>query len=284
MRPCAKVFDVLQSSRLPLIMGVVNVTPDSFYVGSRTPRPEAAIERGLRLCVEGADMLDVGGQSTRPGSEPVCEQEELRRVIPVIEGLAGQAGVAISIDTDKASVARKALKAGASILNDVSALRNDPDMAKAALGYEAVILMHRGGKNSKTMQDNPVYENVLEEVKQFLIERRNVFLRAGGEASRALFDPGIGFGKNLEHNLSLIKHLDELGALGPVALGVSRKSFLGRLAAPDQNNIPGPEERLEGSLAVACWAVMAGVKVLRVHDALATRRALQVLGAIQEAQ
>lgn len=262
-------------------MGVVNVTPDSFYAESRTPSTQEAIERGLKLCVEGADLLDIGGQSTRPGSEPISAQEEAARVIPVIAGLAGHVRAPISIDTDKAQVARQALEAGASILNDVSALRQDPAMPSTAVDFDAVVLMHRGGDSSKTMQDNPFYKDVVAEVRQFLTGRRKVFQEAGGDPARLLFDVGIGFGKTLEHNLSLIKHLDQFAALGPAVLGVSRKSFLGRLAAAGSARLPGPEERLEGSLAVACWAALAGVKILRVHDVLATRRALQVLGAIQ---
>jgi dihydropteroate synthase len=228
---------------------------------------------------EGADLIDIGGQSTRPGSEPVSEAEELRRVVPVVAALAGQIRVPISIDTDKAEVARRCLEAGAAVINDVSALRADPAMAEAARSAAAVILMHRGGASPKTMQDHPTYVNVVGEVREFLAQRREAFRRVGGDPDRLLFDPGIGFGKTCEHNLSLIKHINEFAGLGPVVLGVSRKSFLGKVAGGDG----GPEERLEGSLAVACWAALKGVRVLRVHDVKATKKALAVLAAIGEA-
>ncbi len=254
-------------------MGIVNVTPDSFYPGSRAPLTDQAVAMALRLAEEGADVLDLGGQSTRPGSAPVSEREELGRVLPVLEALEGRLKIPVSIDTDKAAVARAALAAGASIVNDVSALRGDGDMARVCLKAEAVILMHRGGDSPKTMQDAPAYGDVVAEVRAFLAQRLEAFAAAGGDLARVLIDPGIGFGKTREHNLSLLKHLDELTRLAPVVLGVSRKSFLGGDVS----------ERLEGSLAVACWAGLQGVKVLRVHDAAATRRALAALEAVRSA-
>jgi dihydropteroate synthase len=255
-------------------MGIVNVTPDSFYAGSRFS-PGAAADEVLRQAEAGADLVDIGGQSTRPGSDPVPADEELARVVPVFEALAGRCPVPLSIDTDKARVARECLAAGASLLNDVSALRADPDMPAVAKGAPAVVLMHRGGGSSKTMQDAPRYGDVLAEVKSFLAGRRDAFAAAGGDPSRLLYDPGIGFGKDLGHNLSLLKHLGALSELGPVLLGASRKSFLGRVT-PDE----GPGERLEGSLAAACWAALQGVRVVRVHDVRATRRALAALDAV----
>ncbi|MBI4376436.1 MAG: dihydropteroate synthase [Elusimicrobia bacterium] len=264
-------------------MGVVNVTPDSFFPDSRVPQPAQAVELALALCEEGADLLDIGGQSTRPGSEPVPVSEEMRRVIPVIEAVAAKVKIPISVDTDKAEVAQAALEAGAAILNDVSALRGDPKMMQAALDYPLVVLMHMGGESPKTMQENPSYKDVVREVKDFLARRRQAFLHAGGNPSQVLIDPGIGFGKNLAHNLSLIKHVDQLAELAPVVLGVSRKSFLGRILSPDGRNVPGPEQRLEGSLAVSCLAALAGVRVLRVHDVAATRKTLITLAAVQDA-
>ena len=268
------VFERIGRSRVPLIMGIVNVTPDSFYAGSRFS-PGAAADEVLRQAEAGADLVDIGGQSTRPGSDPVPVDEELARTVPVFEALAGRCPVPLSIDTDKARVARECLAAGASILNDVSALRQDPGMLETAGDYPAVVLMHRGGGSPKTMQEAPRYEDVLAEVKAFLASRRDAFAAAGGDPARLLYDPGIGFGKDLGHNLSLLKHLDEFSELGPVVLGASRKSFLGRIV-PDE----GPGARLEGSLAAACWAAMQGAAVVRVHDVLATRRALAALDAV----
>ncbi len=269
------------TKRRPLIMGVVNVTPDSFYPGSRTPDAESAVARGLALVEQGADLLDIGGQSTRPGSDPVALGEELRRAIPVVEALAARAGVPVSIDTDKAEVARLARAAGARVLNDVTALRADPQMLRVSLDFEAVVLMHMGGESPKTMQESPRYGDVAGEVVRFLKERRDAFARAGGDPGRLIYDPGLGFGKDLEegHNLSLLKRLEALTHLGPVLVGASRKAFLGRLAGG-----AGPQDRLEGSLAVACWAALRGAAIVRAHDVRATRRALDVIAAISEAR
>jgi dihydropteroate synthase len=251
-------------------MGVVNATPDSFYVGSRAATPESAVELGLRLVAEGADMLDVGGQSTRPGSDAVPLDVELSRVIPVIEALAARTAVPLSVDTDKAAV-----DAGAKIVNDVSALRADPAMACVAARAERVVLMHMLGTSPKTMQDAPRYDDVVFEVREFLVERLAAFAAAGGDPRRVWIDPGVGFGKQLEDNLALIKHVGDLAEVAPVLLGVSRKSFLGKLR-PDA----GPEERLPGSLALASWAGFAGVEVLRVHDVGETKKALDALNAV----
>lgn len=267
--------------KLPLVMGVLNATPDSFYPGSRTPAPNEATDRALRLAEEGADFIDIGGQSTRPSSEGVSEEEELRRVMPVLEALSGRLQIPISIDTDKARVAREARSAGAVLLNDVRALRGE-GMLEEGLKYEAVILMHMGGSSPKEMQKDPSYEDVVEEVKEFFTNRMKVFMQAGGDAARLLIDPGIGFGKNLEHNLTLLRRVQEFVRMGPVVLGVSRKSFIGRLLGSEENPLP-PEDRLEGSLALACLAALQGVRILRVHDVSATRRALAVMGAVAEA-
>jgi dihydropteroate synthase len=263
--------------RAPRLMGVVNVTPDSFYAGGRSPSPEAAVERGLRLASEGADFLDVGGQSTRPGSEPAALEVELARVIPVIKALAKTVKIPISVDTDKAPVAAAALDAGARIVNDVTALRGDPDMARVAARAERVVLMHMRGSSPKTMQADTRYIDVVSEVRAFLSDRLDAFAAAGGDRKRVWVDPGIGFGKNLEQNLALIKRAGELSSLAPVVLGVSRKSFLGKISADD-----GPEGRLSGSLALAAWAGFVGLDVLRVHDVLETKKALAALAAVAD--
>ena len=258
-------------------MGVVNCTPDSFYAASRRLDAKEAVAQALRCVEEGANWIDIGGQSTRPGSDPVSVSEELRRVVPVVEELSRKTSLPISIDTDKPEVARRAREAGATILNDIRALRV-PGMMDEAVRFKAVILMHMGGDSPKTMQRQPRYGDVVGEVAEFLKERMSAFLSSGGEAARVLIDPGIGFGKTLEHNLSLLKQLSRLVELAPVVVGVSRKSFLSRIT-PDA----GPEERLEGSLAAALWAAAAGAKAVRVHDVAATRRALDAAAAISGA-
>lgn len=266
--------------RAPALMGVLNATPDSFYEGSRAPGLDAAVARGLLLAEQGAACVDVGGQSTRPGSDPVPVEEELRRVLPVVSALAKRLprSVAVSIDTDKAEVARRCLDAGARWVNDVSALRNDPAMAATAARAERVVLMHRLGDSSKTMQQAPRYGDAVAEIRAFLEERVTVFLAAGGRREQVLVDPGIGFGKELEHNLSLIKHVAAYSGLAPVVLGVSRKSMFAKLH-PDA----GPQDRLPGSLAVAAWACFSPVSWLRVHDVLETRKLFETLKAVWEA-
>lgn len=262
----------------PLLMGVVNATPDSFYAGSRALSSDEVVRRGLELAEEGADWLDIGGESTRPGSDPVSMEEECRRILPAIEGLARRCGVPVSVDTSKATVARRARDAGATILNDISALRSDPEMPQAALGFNKVILMHMQGI-PKTMQEDPRYGNVVRDILGFFRDRLQAFERAGGDASKVWLDPGIGFGKDLEHNLDILHRLEELRSSGrPLVLGVSRKSFLGRLLGSSGSPL-SPEDRLEGSLAAACRAAQAGVEVLRVHDVRATKRALVVFSA-----
>jgi dihydropteroate synthase len=268
-------------------MGVVNVTPDSFSDGGLFLDAQAAVAHGRELVAQGADILDVGGESTRPGAEPVGEAEELRRVLPVVEGLVGAgAGVGadtqISIDTSKAVVARAALAAGASLVNDVSALRADPEMAGvvAESGAECC-LMHMQGA-PRTMQRSPRYEDVVDDVKAFLEERMSCAVRAGIAEERLLLDPGIGFGKTLAHNLELLRRLEELTTLGrPLAVGTSRKSFLGRLIA-DAEGREAPvdiAERLPGTLATSVLAYERGATVLRVHDVAPVRAALAVAAA-----
>jgi dihydropteroate synthase len=262
----------------PAVMGVVNVTPDSFSDGGAFLDPAAAVAQGLQLAAEGADVLDVGGESTRPGSDPVPLDVELERVLPVIEGLAAQTDVPISIDTVKAEVAARALRAGASFVNDVTALRHDPDMAGVvAAAAVPVCLMHMLGE-PKTMQVDPRYTDVVAEVSEFLAERTDFAAASGISRDQICIDPGIGFGKTLEHNLSLLRHLDRLAAVGPpVLVGASRKSFLGGLTGE-------PEDRREfAGVAVHLAAVRRGAWMLRVHEVKPTRDALAVSAAIEAA-
>ena len=255
-------------------MGIVNVTPDSFSDGGVNFRPEDAVASARRMLDEGAAIVDVGGESTRPGSEGVSVDEELRRIVPVLEQLAG---LPISIDTAKAQVARRALELGAELVNDVTALRADPEVAEAAAEADAyVCLMHMQGE-PRTMQASPAYEDVVSEVKAFLEERIGLAVEAGIREDRILVDPGIGFGKTVEHNFELIRRLDELAALGrPVVVGFSRKSSLGRILG-DPEAKTGP---LSASIAAAVAAYERGATMLRVHDvkehveALATARAV----------
>ncbi len=239
-------------------MGVLNVTPDSFSDGGRWLDPDAALAHGLEMVAEGADVVDVGGESTRPGAEPVDEAQERRRVVPVIEALAPH--VRVSVDTRKASVAEAALEAGASMVNDVSASL----WPVAAEGGAAWVAMHMRGEPG-TMQADPRYDDVVAEVREFLLGRAERAREAG--VAEVWVDPGIGFGKTLAHNLLLLRHLRALVAAGyPVLVGTSRKSFLGRLTAAGAGAVPPPDDRLEGSIATAAWAYTQGVAMVRVHD------------------
>ncbi|MFM8980779.1 MAG: dihydropteroate synthase [Planctomycetia bacterium] len=268
-----------QAARRPALWGILNVTPDSFSDGGLWLDPARAVEQALRLVQEGADVLDVGGESTRPGAQEVPVEEEVRRTAPVIAALrAARVSVPISIDTRKAAVARAALEAGATIVNDVSAGLHDPAMlATAATAGAGLVLMHMQGQPA-TMQRAPEYGDVLAEVAAFLSARRAAALAAGVSRERLWVDPGIGFGKTLEHNLALLQGLERLEAVGPVLLGASRKSFLGALTGR-----PAPE-RLLGSLACAARAAAAGVAAVRVHDVAATRELLDVLCRISPAR
>jgi dihydropteroate synthase len=297
-------------------MGVLNVTPDSFSDGGRFLAPERAIEHGRRLVAEGADIVDVGGESTRPGAEPVGEEQERSRVLPVIDGLAAVRGSAqISIDTSKAAVAQAALAAGASLVNDVTAFRGDPDMAGVVADSGAdCCLMHMRGE-PRTMQADPRYADVVDEVKAFLEDRLAFALGEGISERRVLIDPGIGFGKTVEHNLELLRRLDELLVLGrPIVIGTSRKSFLGRIVArppqarqgaasataqaPDDRPTDGDPTRggsagggsapvgpldvaarLGGTVASNVLALERGASVFRVHDVAAVGEALAVAAA-----
>lgn len=256
----------------PLMMGIVNITPDSFSDGGRLETAEAAIAHALRLEEEGADILDLGAESTRPGSDAVTVEEELRRLIPVIEGLAGRTNARISIDTRKAEVMRRAAEAGADIINDVSALSFDPDaMEAAAESGLTIVLMHALG-DPKTMQDDPRYGDVTLEVFDYLESRIEAAEAAGLDRSRLVVDPGIGFGKTLAHNLQLMAELGLFHALGvPVLLGASRKRFIGTLTGQDV-----AAERVSGSIGAALAAAGQGAQIIRVHDVAATRQALTV--------
>ncbi|MCB2101281.1 MAG: dihydropteroate synthase [Rhodobacterales bacterium] len=260
----------------PRIMGILNVTPDSFSDGGDLPTARAAVDRGLAMVEDGADFLDVGGESTRPGSQPVAVDEELRRVVPVVEGLAA-AGAVVSVDTRNAPVMRAAVAAGARIVNDVSALTHDPAALEAMAALDAhLVLMHMKG-DPRTMQQAPVYADVVADVKAYLAGRVAACVGAGIPRDRVAVDPGIGFGKTVDHNLTLLRHLDALGGLGcPVLLGVSRKSFIARV---DRD---GPAKgRLAGSLVAALAGVRRGALILRVHDVAETRQALSIHAAIE---
>ena len=259
----------------PLVMGVLNVTPDSFSDGGRFVNAEAAIAHGLDMVAQGADIIDVGGESTRPGAEPVSESVELARVLPVVEALSGH--VCVSIDTVKAEVASAAMQAGASLVNDVSASLFEV-AASAGSGWVAV---HMQGSPA-TMQAAPHYDDLLTEVYGFVLERARVALKAG--VGEVWVDPGIGFGKTMAHNLSLLRHLPQLvrsaeatGCAG-VMVGASRKRFLGLLAAPGSDEPAATEDRLEGSLAIAALALVSGVSMVRVHDVSVTVQAARLYG------
>jgi dihydropteroate synthase len=258
----------------PLIMGVVNVTPDSFSDGGLFLEADAAVEQGERLVADGAGIVDVGGESTRPGSEGVSEEEELHRVAPVVERLAG-AGHRVSIDTAKAGVARAALDAGAVIVNDVTAFRREPGIARLVAERGAgCVLMHMLGE-PRTMQEDPRYGDVVSEVKAFLEERLRFAVSEGVAEERIWLDPGIGFGKTVEHNLELLRRLDEIVAIGrPVVIGTSRKSFLGKLTGGRPEG-----ERLPGTIATNVIALERGASVFRVHDVAQVRDALAVAAA-----
>jgi dihydropteroate synthase len=257
------------------ISGIINVTPDSFSDGALYLDKDKAVARGLELVSEGSDIVDIGGESTKPGSEPISVGEELSRVIPVVSALRKKTDVLISIDTTKSEVAEAALDAGADIINDISSLRFDPIMGHLAVRRDVpVILMHMKG-TPKTMQLNPSYENVMVEVKAFLEKMLETAEAYGIKKEKIIIDPGIGFGKRFKDNLTLIKNLSSLNDLGrPILVGTSRKSFIGRIL-----NAP-PQERLEGTIASAILSILNGAHILRVHDVAPVKKALLVAEAI----
>ncbi len=263
-----------------LLLGILNVTPDSFSDGGLFLKKESALERGLKLLEEGADILDIGGESTRPGATPISAEEELERVIPVIEELHQRTSAPISIDTSKAAVAQAALEAGATMINDVSALR-DPAMSKVAASSGAtIILMHCQG-TPRTMQENPTYphNDVVESVYSFLLQAREKALQAGIKKESIILDPGIGFGKTVEHNIALIRAIPRLTELeSPLLLGHSRKSLLDYfLPHPSLDHSPEKPSRLIPSVALTCFARYHGVMLFRVHDPRFHREALETL-------
>ncbi|MFQ6034072.1 MAG: dihydropteroate synthase [Candidatus Bipolaricaulia bacterium] len=258
-----------------LVMGILNVTPDSFSDGGHYLEPEQAVAHGLRLIEEGADIIDIGGESTRPGADPVPAEEELRRVLPVIEGIRKESDGMISIDTYKAQVAEAALAAGAGMVNDISALRFDERMIDVLVKYDVpVVLMHMQGR-PRTMQEKPQYDDVIFDIINFLKERITAATAAGISTERLIIDPGIGFGKLVEHNLEILRRLDELKTLErPILIGPSRKSFIGRLTGAPV------EERLPGTIASLVLGIARGADIIRVHDVREAKQAIQITDAI----
>ena len=266
----------IDAARRTALMGIVNVTPDSFSDGGRYFDPGKAISHGIDLAQEGADIIDVGGESTRPGARPLSAREEIERILPVIRGLRRAVPIPISVDTYKADVARAALAEGADMVNDISALRFDAAMAPLIAAEKVpVVLMHMQGA-PQTMQQRPRYQNVVQEVREFLQSRIHFALEAGVEADRIIIDPGIGFGKELDHNLALLRGIPTLVSLGrPILVGPSRKTFIGKILEV------GPEGRLEGSLAAAVAAVLAGANMIRTHDVKEARLAIRIADALR---
>lgn len=266
----------VRCSPRPLVMGIVNVTADSFYDGGRYATPDRAVAHAIELVEQGADILDVGGESTRPGAAPVEEDEEIRRIIPVVTELARRVAVPISVDTTKAVVAERALDAGAAIINDVSAMRFDARMAGVVARFGAgVVLMHMQG-TPQTMQVAPCYRDVVQEIVRFLEERMTAALEAGLAKSQIVLDPGIGFGKLLEHNLDILNHLSTFAMLNrPLLVGLSRKAFIGQI-------VDRPVDRREwGTAAAVALAVDRGAQILRVHDVAMMADVVKVASALK---
>lgn len=259
------------------IMGIINATPDSFFSGSRNENRDKAVETAMKMIHEGADILDIGGESTRPGSDPVSPEEEMERVVPVIEEIRkANRDILISVDTYRAETAEASIKAGADIINDISAMMFDEVMARVIKKYNVpVILMHTKG-TPKNMQINPHYDNVVLELLTYFKERIDYCREKGISEDKLIIDPGIGFGKSYEHNMELIKKIEVFREINlPILLAVSRKSSLGRAVG----NLP-PEERLEATLAVSCYAAMKGIEMVRVHDVRENKRAIAMIEAI----
>jgi dihydropteroate synthase len=255
-------------------MGILNVTPDSFSDGGKYFTVEKAVRRGIEIVIDGADILDIGGESTRPNSESISAEEELRRTIPVIERLAKKINVPISIDTTKSQVAEEALNVGATIVNDISGLTFDSEMVNVVAKKNAALVVMHIQRNPKTMQINPHYQNVVEEVKLFL--QKSIAKAKAKGISQMFIDPGIGFGKTVEHTLSLLKHLNEFTSLGyPILVGTSRKSFIGKLT-----NEINADKRLEGTAASVAISIANGANVVRVHDVKEMKKVTQVADAI----
>ncbi len=267
----------LDFSKKTCIMGVLNVTPDSFSDGGLYNRRDVAVEHALRLADEGADIIDIGGESTRPGSEPVSPDEEIRRTIPVIELLAKKINIPISIDTCKAAVAKRALDAGSSMVNDISGLRFDPEMPEVVARHKVpIVIMHIKG-NPKDMQVNPEYEALIPEIMDYLRGSIRLAVDSGINEDMIIIDPGIGFGKTFDHNLEILKNLNEFALLGkPLLVGPSRKAFIGKILG----DLPA-SDRLEGTAAAAAIAIMNGANIIRVHDVKEMVRVARVADAIR---
>jgi dihydropteroate synthase len=259
-----------------VLMGILNVTPDSFTDGGKYLQADAAIERALEMVAEGADIIDVGGESSRPEARPISAEEELKRVIPVIEGIRGRVNVPVSVDTVKASVAQRAVEAGAEIINDISAMTGDPQMAAVVAETKAaVVLMHMKGVPETMQKNTPVYHDLLGEITDYLSGRMQEALSCGIQKEKIVVDPGIGFGKTIDHNLGIIRYLSELKIWGrPVLIGVSRKAFIGALTETKT------DERKEGTMAAMVMAIMNGAHMVRVHDVYEMKKAVTMADAI----
>jgi len=271
-----RVRGTLLGGDRPLLMAILNITPDSFYDGGKHATVDAALRRCEEMLSEGADIIDIGGESTRPGAEPVPEEEELKRVLPIIQAVAKRFECPVSIDTVKSGVARAALESGASIINDVSAMTTDAKMLEVPQGFGAAVVLNHMRGAPRTMQLNPEYDDVIKDVRDFLLERVRIMASLGLSRDRIAVDPGIGFGKRLEDNNALIEHLEWLDSIGcPVLLGHSRKSFIGKTAGLEKS------DRLHPSVAVAVYAALKGASILRVHDVKATAEALRMVESIR---
>ena len=266
---------LLSKKKRSLIMGILNVTPDSFSDGGDYYEKNLAVEHALKMVNQGADIIDIGGESTRPFSEPVSFDEEISRVIPVIKGIRENSDVCISIDTTKSKVALAALESGASFINDISAMETDPAMVNVALKFDCpLVLMHMKGK-PKNMQDNPLYKSLIKDIKNYLLERVEFAVSKGVDRKKIIIDPGIGFGKTVENNFEIINNLEQFVEVKlPVLLGASRKSFIGvTLDLPEK-------ERMEGSIAANIIGLQKGAKIFRVHDVVETNRAMVIANKI----
>ena len=267
---------LLDLGKRTLIMGILNVTPDSFYDGGRYTTPEAALNHALRMAEDGADIIDVGGESTRPGSERISVEEELSRVIPVIEKIRQRSNIPISIDTYKNEVARTALSSGADIVNDISGLKFDNSLAEVAAEFNCTLIISHIKGSPNDMQNNVHYNNLMAEIKNSLKESISRAESSGVKPEKIIVDPGIGFGKRVNDNLLILKKLSEFKNLGkPIMVGSSRKSFIGKISAAQ------PDERLEGTIATVCAAVLNGADIVRVHDVKEVCRAVKVIDAIK---
>ncbi len=262
----------------PLVMGIVNITPDSFSDGGQFSGAAQAIDYAKRLVDEGADILDIGGESTRPGAEPVSVEEELRRVMPVLQGLSS-IGIPISIDTRRPKVMREAVAIGVDLINDVNGFRDPESFEIAAQSSAALCVMHMLGE-PKTMQQTPSYNDVVEEVTRFLLTQRDALVAAGVDQSRIVIDPGFGFGKTFDHNLALMRAIPLFAGLQTTLIGVSRKTMIGQLINPKAP--PVPSDRVAGSVAAALWAAEKGAQILRVHDVAYTVQALRAWNGLSQ--